>query len=171
MKSGKVNNKLFIFGASGFLGRSLSKNLTFGAETVKVGRNCDGVFFDLETSNRTVSDALKRRFFTQQEIQEGVFTDHPIWLWVIKEAVVKCIGTGIQSDLTKVVVRMAAADTLTRENWHIEWYPSTPRVEEMEYGFYASYATQELFEGKLYVTPYYVCAFAVPILNEGGNDG
>ena len=126
---------------------------------------------DLETSNRTVSEALKRRFFTQLEIQEGVFTDHPIWLWVIKEAVVKCIGTGIQSDLTKVVVRMAAADTLTRENWHIEWYPSTPRGEEMEYGFYASYATQELFEGKLYVTPYYVCAFAVPILNEGGNDG
>ncbi len=51
MKSGKVNNKLFIFGASGFLGRSLSKNLTFGSETVKVGRNCDGIFFDLETSN------------------------------------------------------------------------------------------------------------------------
>ena len=126
---------------------------------------------DLETSNRTVSDALKRRFFTEQEIQEGVFTDHPIWLWVIKEAVVKCIGTGIQSDLTKVVVRMAAADTLTQENWHIEWYPSTPRGDEMMYGFYASYATQELFEGKLYVTPYYVCAFAIPILNEGGNDG
>jgi phosphopantetheinyl transferase len=126
---------------------------------------------DLETSNRTVSEALKRRFFTEQEIQEGVFTDHPIWLWVIKEAVVKCIGTGIQSDLTKVVVRMAAPDTLTPENWHIEWYPSTPRWEEMMYRFYASYATQGLFEGKLYVNPYYVCAFAVPILNEGGNDG
>jgi len=125
---------------------------------------------DLETSNRTISDTLKKRFFTQQEIQEGVFSDHPVWLWVIKEAVVKCIGTGIQADLTKVVVRMAAADTLTLENWHIESYPSTPR-EEMEYGFYASYATQELFEGKLCVTPFYVCAFAVPILNEGGNDG
>ena len=125
---------------------------------------------DLESSNRTVSEALKRRFFTQHEIQEGVFSDHPIWLWVIKEAVVKCIGTGIQADLTKVVVRMAAAVTLTRENWPIECHSSMPRGEEKVYGFYASYATQELFEGKLCVTPFYVCAFAVPTLNEGGND-
>ena len=46
-----MNNKLFIFGASGFLGKSLSDNLSFGSEIVKVGRNYDGVFFDLETSN------------------------------------------------------------------------------------------------------------------------
>ena len=45
-----MNNKLFIFGASGFLGKSLSDNLVFGSEPVKVGRNCDGVFFDLEAS-------------------------------------------------------------------------------------------------------------------------
>jgi len=133
--------------------------------------NQSRIGIDIETSDRTISDALKKRFFNQQEIQKGVFSDHPIWLWVIKEAVVKCIGTGIQADLTKVVVQMDAADTLTRENWSIEWYSSTPRGEVIEYEFNASYATQELFVGKLFVTSVYVCAFAVPIPNEGGIDG
>ncbi len=133
--------------------------------------NQSRIGIDIETSDRTISDALKKRFFTQQEIQEGVFSDHPIWLWVIKEAVVKCLGTGIQADLSKVVVRMNAAVTLTRENWSIKWHPSTPRGEKIEYEFNASYATQEFFEGKLCITPSYVCAFAVPIPNEGGNDG
>lgn len=132
--------------------------------------NQSRIGIDIETSDRKISDALKKRFFTQYEIQEGVFSDHPIWLWVIKEAVVKCIGTGIQADLCKVVVRMNAADTSNRENWSIEWHPSTPRGEKIEYEFNASYTTQEFFEGKLCVTPFYVCAFAVPILNEGGKN-
>jgi len=46
-----MKNKLFIFGSSGFLGKSLSSNLTFGFETIKVGRISDGIFFDLESSN------------------------------------------------------------------------------------------------------------------------
>lgn len=146
---------------------SLSHSKQWLAAALGVGSS---IGIDIETPNRTVSDALKRRFFNQQEIQLGVFFEHPVWLWVIKEAVVKCIGKGIQADLTKVVVQMTPADALTRENWNIEWHPSTPKGEEMEYGFYASYATQELFEGKIRITPSYVCAFAVPILNEAGNN-
>ena len=124
---------------------------------------------DIEIPIRTVSEALKRRFFNQQEIQEGIFYDHPVWLWVIKEAVVKCIGMGIQADLTKIVVRIVDANTRASENWSIERHPSMPKGEEREYLFYASYSTKEWFEGKLWSHPSYVCAIAIPSLNIGGN--
>lgn len=124
---------------------------------------------DIEIPIRTISEALKRRFFTQQEIQEGIFYDHPVRLWVIKEAVVKCIGTGIKADLTKVVVRILDANTRASENWSIERHSSMQKGEEREYLFYASYSTKEWFEGKLWTHPSYVCAIAIPSLNIGGN--
>jgi len=124
---------------------------------------------DIEIPIRTFSEGLKRRFFTQQEIQEGIFYDHPVWLWVIKEAVVKCIGTGIQADLTKVVVRIVDANTHASENWSIQRNSSMQKGEEREYLFYASYSTKEWFEGKLWTHPSYVCAIAIPSLSIGGN--
>lgn len=124
---------------------------------------------DIEIPIRTVSEALKSRFFTQQEIQEGIFYDHPMWLWVIKEAVVKCIGTGIQADLTKVVVRIVDPNTRARENWSVVRHSSMQKGEESEYLFYARYSTKEWFEGKLWTHPSYVCAIAIPSLSIGGN--
>ena len=125
---------------------------------------------DIETPSRTVSEALKSRFFTQQELQNDIFSDHPVWLWAIKESVVKCIGKGILADLTKVVVRMAAANTSIRENWSIDWHPSKLRGQERVYTFYASHASKEWFEGRVWIHPLYVCAIAVPSLNAGGKN-
>ena len=125
---------------------------------------------DIETPSRMVSEALKSRFFTQQEQKSVIFSEHPVWLWAIKEAVVKCIGKGIQADLTKVVVQMAAEETLTRENWSIDWHPSKPRGQERVCRFFAHYASMEWFEGRIWIHPLYVCAIAVPSQNEGGKN-
>lgn len=125
---------------------------------------------DIETPNRMVSEALKRRFFTQQEQKSVIFSDYPVWLWVIKEAVVKCIGKGIQADLTKVVVQMADKEASTTENWSFDWHPSKPRGQERVYRFYAHYASMEWFEGRIWIHPLYVCAIAIPSQNEGGKN-
>lgn len=46
-----MKNKLFIFGANGYLGKALANNLKNYKDIIKVGRNIDGLYFDLETSN------------------------------------------------------------------------------------------------------------------------
>lgn len=46
-----MNNKVFVFGASGFLGAALLKNLPSRWELVGVGRNDEDLFFDLEFSD------------------------------------------------------------------------------------------------------------------------
>ncbi|MBK98235.1 MAG: hypothetical protein CL672_05520 [Balneola sp.] len=125
---------------------------------------------DIEIPSRMVSEALKSRFFTQQELQNDIFSDHPVWLWAIKESVVKCIGKGILADMTKVVVRMAAVNTSTKENWSINRHPSILSGQERVYTFYASHASKDWFEGRVWIHPLYVCAIAVPSLNEGGKN-
>ncbi len=45
-----MKNKIYIFGASGFLGKVLSTNLKDFKDLIKVGRNDDGIYFDLENS-------------------------------------------------------------------------------------------------------------------------
>ena len=122
---------------------------------------------DIETPSRMVSKALKRRFYTARA-KECDFSDYPVWLWVIKEAVVKCMK-GIQADLTKVVVQMQTRKHQLRKGG-FDWHPSKPRGQERVYRFYAHYASMEWFEGRIWIHPLYVCAIAIPSQNEGGKN-
>ena len=66
--SQKVNNNVFIFGASGFLGKALSERLDNRSKTIRVGRNNHEIFFDLGFSN--------------PESLEGYITSGDIWVFL-----------------------------------------------------------------------------------------
>ena len=66
--SQKENNKVFIFGASGFLGKVFLENIGNRSKTIGVGRNNDQIFFDLNFSN--------------PEDLEGYISSGDIWVFL-----------------------------------------------------------------------------------------
>ena len=58
----KVNNRVFIFGSSGFIGSRLLNSLKINFNVVAVGRSAHTIFFDLETSlPKELMDIVKPR--------------------------------------------------------------------------------------------------------------
>ncbi|MEQ8579293.1 MAG: 4'-phosphopantetheinyl transferase superfamily protein [Balneola sp.] len=82
-----------------FLSFSHSKNHVFCAisETVDIG-------LDTEWLDRKVDQRIVKRILGESEWE--VFSDEdPILLWTIKEAAVKCLGTGLRTNLKELKIQ------------------------------------------------------------------
>ncbi len=59
---------------------------------------------DIEWSRREVNERLVRRFLSENEWK--IFgEENPIKLWTMKEAAVKCLGTGLRTNLNELELR------------------------------------------------------------------
>ncbi len=82
-----------------FVSFSHSKNQVFCAisDSVDIG-------LDTEWLNRVVDERIVKRILGESEWE--VFSDEdPILLWTIKEAAVKCLGTGLRTNLKELEIQ------------------------------------------------------------------
>ena len=82
-----------------FVSFSHSKNLVFCAIS-----NSVDIGLDTEWLDRNVDERIVKRILGESEWK--VFSEeNPILLWTIKEAAVKCLGTGLRTNLKELEIR------------------------------------------------------------------
>lgn len=73
---------------------------------------------DAERSDRVVHARLSARM--RHPDDDIHLNDHPIEAWIIKESVLKCIGSGLRSPMNQVQVSFTSADRFTAKwNGHL----------------------------------------------------
>lgn len=70
---------------------------------------------DTEWLDRKVDQRIVKRILGESEWE--VFSDEdPILLWTIKEAAVKCLGTGLRTNLKELEIQKSEIEFLVRIN-------------------------------------------------------
>tara|TARA_R110002096_G_scaffold52042_3_gene135747 strand:- start:6274 stop:6894 length:621 start_codon:yes stop_codon:yes gene_type:complete len=88
-----------------FQGKILNVSFSHSKELVMcaISTQCD-IGLDIEWSRRQVNERLVKRFLSENEWK--VFgEENPIKLWTMKEAAVKCLGTGLRTNLIELELR------------------------------------------------------------------
>lgn len=131
------------------------------------------VGMDLEERNRKMSDRLITRICTDEELHHPEFKADKLRLWVIKEAIVKSMGRGLQAHLHLVNIC-----ELNRIEWDSQteliWGGCTFNVrklakEDQCFGFRAKYGHSDDYTGILLINKELILAVAHSVINNDKN--
>ncbi len=127
-------------------------------------RHGPSVGIDLEERSRRLSDALIARVGTDEEWLQSEINRNKLSLWVIKEAIVKCMGLGLQAHVALINVTALSRISTTHRNelaWDGCLYHFEHSLEEDTcFGFRACYNDAQNFTGILLMNDDLIMAVA-----------